>query len=443
MATERFASVSEGVVSDLLKNKNSENTHKATNVSWNVFISYLDEKSLVIDIESCSAHDLKDILRKFYIELRKQDGTLYCKTSFNSIRSGIQRKIKVLRPEIDIIIDKDFQAANEVFRAQCVELKKEGLAKITHKQPITVEDMKTLYMSPVFSVNNPVSLQRKVFFDVLLYLCRRGQENLRYLKKRDFVIKTDAYGKEYVEKVVDEMTKNRRESNEAEEGGVIYETGSQYCPVSSFKAYISHLNPNIDEFFQRPKSFAPKFGPWYEAQVLGVNYIGNMMKKISINAKLSTVYTNHCIRATAVTILDQSGVEARHIMAVSGHRSESSIRSYSRTSIGMKRKMLGNLSKFCEEDPTFDLGIDFLKLEDDLSIVNEVSNIPPYKKPLAVVPVVSQAGSESSLSNNANVALSSFIGSSAHYVEFSDCTFNFKQTVNDGIFKVMRFMLLK
>ena len=85
----------------------------------------------------------------------------------------------MLRPEIDIIIDKDFQTANEVFRAQCVELKKEGLAKITHKQPITLEDMKTLYTSPVFSVNNPVSLQRKVFFDVLLYLCRRGQENLR------------------------------------------------------------------------------------------------------------------------------------------------------------------------------------------------------------------------------------------------------------------------
>lgn len=227
------------------------------------------------------------------------------------------------------------------------------------------------------------------------------------------MIKTDAYGKEYVEKEVDEMSKNRRESNEAEEGGVIYETGSQYCPVSSFKAYISHLNPNIDELFQRPKSLSPKFGPWYDAQVLGVNYIGNMMKKISINAKLSTEYTNHCIRATSVTILDQSGIEARHIMAVSGHRSESSIRSYSRTSIGMKRKMSGNLSKFCEEDPTFELGIDFLKLQDDSSIANEISNIPPYKKPLPAVP---QAGSEASLSNNANVALSSFIGSSAHYV---------------------------
>jgi hypothetical protein len=36
-------------------------------------------------------------------------------------------------------------------------------------------------------------------------------------------------------------------------------------------------------------------------------------------------------RATTITLLDGEGFEARHIMAISGHKSESSIRSYSRT----------------------------------------------------------------------------------------------------------------
>ena len=70
----------------------------------------------------------------------------------------------------------------------------------------------------------------------------------------------------------------------------------------------------------------------------------NMMKKISEEAKLSVSYTNHSIRATTVTILDNNGVEARHIMSVSGHRSENSIRSYSKTSQEMKRKMSMTLS---------------------------------------------------------------------------------------------------
>ena len=56
--------------------------------------------------------------------------------------------------------------------------------------------------------------------------------------------------------------------------------------------------------------------------------------------------TNHSIRATTITILDECGYEARHIIALSGHRSESSIRSYaSQTSLSTKRKMSKTLSE--------------------------------------------------------------------------------------------------
>lgn len=59
---------------------------------------------------------------------------------------------------------------------------------------------------------------------------------------------------------------------------------------------------------------------------------------------LSTLYTNHCIRATCITNLDQRGIEARHIMSVSGHKSETSIKSYSRcVSETNKQEMLYHL----------------------------------------------------------------------------------------------------
>ena len=69
---------------------------------------------------------------------------------------------------------------------------------------------------------------------------------------------------------------------------------------------------------------------WYDAAPLGKNTIGNKMKTMSASANLSKVYTNHCLRATCVTVLDQSGFEARHIIiSVSGHKAETSIKSYS------------------------------------------------------------------------------------------------------------------
>ena len=52
------------------------------------------------------------------------------------------------------------------------------------------------------------------------------------------------------------------------------------------------------------------------------------MKEISVAAKLSQIYTNHCIRATSVTLLDRAGIPVHRIIQVSGHRNEGSVKVY-------------------------------------------------------------------------------------------------------------------
>ena len=81
--------------------------------------------------------------------------------------------------------------------------------------------------------------------------------------------------------------------------------------------------------------------------VVGQLTLGDKMKKLSIEAKLSCVYTNQLIRATTITILDECGYEARNIMALSGHRRESSIRSNASQTISLstKRKISETLSE--------------------------------------------------------------------------------------------------
>ena len=46
--------------------------------------------------------------------------------------------------------------------------------------------------------------------------------------------------------------------------------------------------------------------------------------------KLSTSYTNHCVRSSVITNLNDEGFKARDIMATTGHKFESSIRSYAK-----------------------------------------------------------------------------------------------------------------
>ena len=66
-------------------------------------------------------------------------------------------------------------------------------------------------------------------------------------------------------------------------------------------------------------------------------------------ARLSDEYTNRSIRSTNITALDDAGFEARHIMRITGHKNESSIRSYShRLSIKKKRDISAALSESIE-----------------------------------------------------------------------------------------------
>ena len=130
-------------------------------------------------------------------------------------------------------------------------------------------------------------------------------------------------------------------------------TGTALCPVAAFKLYVQKLNPKSQVFFQRPKAKAPLSGrPWYDNMAVGVKTLETMMKKISEDASLSESYTNHCIRATCITILDQNNTEARHILSVTGHSSASSLRSYAKTSTTKRQEMSSLLaSKSSNTEP--------------------------------------------------------------------------------------------
>ena len=127
---------------------------------------------------------------------------------------------------------------------------------------------------------------------------------------------------------------------------------SALCPVKCFELYLSKLNPEIECLWQKPKETVSNDDPvWYCMAPLGKNTLGTFMKTISKNANLSQEYTNHSIRATAVTLLDHSNSEARHIIRVSGHKSESRIRSYSRRLPESKQSEISDaLSAACSVD---------------------------------------------------------------------------------------------
>jgi hypothetical protein len=170
------------------------------------------------------------------------------------------------------------------------------------------------------------------------------------MRKDTFSVAKDSRGREYVYQAIDEGDKNHDENDAPDatvgEGRMYDIPGNINCPVLSFKKYITKLHPGLDDLWQRPLDAFVEEEHWYSKAPLGKNPLSCLMKDISASAKLSKAYTNHSVRATHITVLDDAGFEARHIMRTSGHKSESSIRSYShRLSDTKKHQISATLSK--------------------------------------------------------------------------------------------------
>ena len=75
--------------------------------------------------------------------------------------------------------------------------------------------------------------------------------------------------------------------------------------------------------------------------IYGAKALGDMMLNLWTKYKLSQRYTNHWVQVTSIQLLDDENVPGRHIVRISGHKSEASIKTYARKlSSARKRKKI-------------------------------------------------------------------------------------------------------
>ena len=268
-------------------------------------------------------------LRRFYAEARNKSGAAYSKSTLLGFRHGIERYLNTppLNKGLKLTSDSRFKRSNEMLNATVVSLRRQGKENVKHKPPIENEDLLRLKSSQVLALSSPLSLLRNVWFHIVLFFCRRGREGQRTLKTTSFKFEMDPTGRNYATMTHDEATKNHP-------GGIadvpsteklirMYETDEVNDGFKALKLYMSKLNPESESFFQYPrKNWSFDDNIWYEARPVGVNSLDSMMKNISKAASLSQLYTNHSVRATAITLWSNAGITNKYIMAISGHRNE-------------------------------------------------------------------------------------------------------------------------
>ena len=134
-------------------------------------------------------HEMKNCLSKFYLSVRKQDGSHYKKTSLLSIRAALDRYLRSppLNKKFSICDGIQFNETKKALNSYLKHLVSAG--KITgtiHKSPLAAEFVQKLFEAGELASADtkiPRALLQTAWFYVSLYFGKRGRENQSLMKK--------------------------------------------------------------------------------------------------------------------------------------------------------------------------------------------------------------------------------------------------------------------
>ncbi|CAK8674019.1 unnamed protein product [Clavelina lepadiformis] len=268
-----------------LDGKNSSKK-TAYNEKWGVKVlkAWCVDNKVATDVENLNAEQLNTLLGQFWTDVRKTNGDYYGRNSLFNLRAMINKHLKG-KPycaTFDIVTDERFRTSNERLEKQLKILKGIGRT-ITHKQPISINDLRKMYDSNVLGTSNPLALLRKVWFEITLHFCHKGSESQEKLKKTSFKIYGDNSGKRFVGR----SFHNNSEGNQVR----MYETGGILCPVKSFELYNRKLHALQPRLFQQPRRKSTVDSPmWYGKAPIGEKALQQMMANISSRQNMSSFF---------------------------------------------------------------------------------------------------------------------------------------------------------
>ena len=140
-----------------------ESTSKATQSGMNKFLSWKIKREIDINFHSITATSLALILRRFYAEVKKENGKPLTPSSLVGIRAALNRYL-VGAPfyrKMNVVSGPEFVIANKMFDTKCKLYYKANNPKPRHKPVIEKEDMKKLGAYFKNYYQNPVILTRR------------------------------------------------------------------------------------------------------------------------------------------------------------------------------------------------------------------------------------------------------------------------------------------
>ncbi|XP_052688916.1 histone-lysine N-methyltransferase SETDB1-B-like isoform X2 [Crassostrea angulata] len=348
----------------LFDSKQSKTTKRNTTWGMKIFQDWnMEVFGATLDMQTVDVSTLADHLSRFYCEARPKgklddgddddnddDEPLYHNNTLVNIRGAINRHLADIPRNIDIVRDKEFRTANGVLFGLFKERKRLGLSKPTrHKEIIEIRDLQKIYEYLQGARTSPVVLRHAVWYFLSIHFVTRGVDFHHQLNFDSFVFCTDETGQYAAiqHETLEENDQGGKDAHDSCTDERMYATGDEKsCPVYLLKLLLTKTDQNATNLFNkyvRDRILNP--GIWFSARPLHKRTFSKFIGEICAAAGVERKYTPQCLQVTARTYLNLPKFEARHLLFMSNHRNESSLKTYNRSlSSHQKKCTSSNLS---------------------------------------------------------------------------------------------------
>ncbi|XP_045159791.1 uncharacterized protein KIAA1958-like [Mercenaria mercenaria] len=271
---QRFATVEDGDTDSFIEENKNKNTSYQTKSDLKIFSDWAQSVGELRPVETIPMEELDSLLARFYLAVRKRDGSEYEPDTISAIQNSLDRHLKENKVKFSIKRDEGFSHSNRVLEPKRKSLKSQGKGnKKLRADPLTAEEIEMLHKQNILGNATPKSLLRTVWINNGVFFGLRGRQDHTNLLWGDIELKVTSSGREYLE-FIERSTKTTSGQRGAYRKVTpkAFATEDENCPVKMYKTYTSHrpsdlLNPDSRFYLQLLKS--PSGQIWYSHQAVG------------------------------------------------------------------------------------------------------------------------------------------------------------------------------
>ena len=411
-------------IDEFINKQKSVNTVRKTMADMNILRRYMSTINMgEINIENLPTSELNHLLSKFFIEVRRKDGKEYEPGTVSSVQRSIQRYLNDKKSSVNILKDNEFEESRKVLAAKRRSLvNTHGKGNKPHAaDALDDKEEDALFDSGEFGLENPVSLQRTIWWFLSLHFGFRARDESRKLRWGDVELQQDPLtGQERLVWLAERGTKTRIGQEHGHQRSFqpkIFATDNNRCPIKFYKAFESHRpaemkKPDSPFYLAVRHHRKPTDTIWYMKSPLGKNEIGKFMVKAAEKAGLGSSgkkLTNHSVRKTCISRLLDANVPETFVAQLSGHKNINSLQHYKTASTVHQQRMSATLSRMPDEQ--------------SLAMVPSSSNIShqnPLSSAMMSTNTYMSTAHTANLFDNSDPVLSQAVFSGAN---ISNCTF--------------------